>query len=245
MGIKRVVNRLMLFFRTDRMRAATVLLLSFSLCLGAGATVFKVVGRNWNGWVPTGGLPWEKAYQTQMVVNGKRVELHVYTARYNEPAADQLKAVFASIGATVTPKSTGWGGAATLNGYEVKYVISSSPSEPRQYIFLSYSDPQGAARQAFPLPLYPNGKVLTTVSDLHAHSDYATIQTTDTSTGVHEFYRALLKSEGWSEVKPAVLEAGEYKGMAIYSKKGQTCFINVIPGENISSTVSILVEKGK
>ena len=138
----------MLKIRTDRMCAVAGVLLLFSMGLGAGASVFKVLGPNWSGWVPTGGLPWERAYRTAMTVNGKPVELQVFTARYNQPVEAQLKAALESIGARVNAASSGASGVATLNEYEVRYVVSSPPSDPRTYIFLSYSRPGTTARQA-------------------------------------------------------------------------------------------------
>lgn len=234
----------MLFFRTAQVRVVATLLLVCSLCLVAGASVFKVVGRNWNNWVPTGSLPWEKAYQTAMVVNGKRVDLHVYATRYNQPASLQLKGVLESIGAQVKSNSSEDSGVATLNDYEVKYLVSSPPSSPSKYIFLSYSDPRTATSPDFPLPLYPNGQVLSTVSDLHTKTEYASLRTTATSTEVHEYYRQALTSDGWAQMKPCHVDAGESKGMAIYQRRGQICFIDIVPGKNISSTVTILVEKG-
>ncbi len=233
----------MLTYSTYRLRTA-VFLLAMAVCLGVSASVFRSLGQHWSGWVPVGNLPWEQAYQTQMVVNGKRVELYVYTSRYTEPVGEQLKAVLEAIGATMKPGSTGLSGVATLNGYAVKYVVSSPPDEPRHLIFLSYSDPGGAVRQVFPLQLYPNGTVLSTVSDLATGADHVTLRTTDTATQVHEFYRDQLASEGWSAVKPPLLLGGEYKGLAIYGRKGRVCFIHVVPGINISNTVTVLVNNG-
>jgi hypothetical protein len=225
------------------MRVA-LFVLGVALCLSAGASVFKALGRNWSGWVPVGGLPWEKAYQTQMRVNGKRVEMHVYTARHTEPAADQLIGALEAIGATVQTTSSGNGGVATLNGYEVGYTISSPPSEPRHYIFLSYADPNGSEKKGFPVPLYPNGTVMSTVSDINTQVDYASVKTTDTSSQVHGFYQQRLTSEGWVQIKPCIISAGESKGLAIYGKNGKICFIDVVPNKNLCSTVSVLVEKG-
>ncbi len=226
------------------MRAAAVLVLFF-VCLGAGASVFRMVGRHWSGWVPTGRLPWDKAYETGMVVNGRRVDLHVFTTRYTEPVAEQLKGLLVSIGAEIEPQSTGLNGVATLDGCEVKYVVSSPPSEPRHLIFLSYSDPNGAVRQEFPLRLYPNGEVLSTVSDLNTGAEHLTFRTMDVATQVHEFYRELLESDGWTAEKPPRLSGGQYSGLGIYSKKGQICFIDVVREKNNSSTVVVLLEKGK
>lgn len=219
-------------------------LLVLALCLGAGASVFKTLGRKWSGWVPVGQLQWNKAYQTEMRVNGKLVELQVYTARYNQPVETQLKGALESIGAQVKSTSSGGAGVATLNGYEVTYMVSAPPSEPVKFIFLSYSDPQAAARRDFPVALYPNGDILSTVSDIQTQAEYASVSTTDSSTEIHEFYRHLLMSEGWEQVKPCEVSAGESKGLAIYGKKGKICFIDVVPNKNLCSTVSVLVEKG-
>jgi hypothetical protein len=133
---------------------------------------------------------------------------------------------------------------ATLNGYEVTYLVSAPPDEPVKYIFLSYSDPQGAAMSDFPVALYPNGEVLSTVTDIHTKAEYASVSTTDSSTQIHEFYRHLLMSEGWEQIKPCTISAGESKGLAIYGKKGKICFIDVVPDKNLCSTVSVLVEQG-
>ncbi len=229
------------FRRTGLLAALLVL----TLCLAAGASVFKALGQNWSGWVPVGQLPWEKAYQTEMTVNGKLVELQVFTARYNQPVEAQLKGVLASIGARVRSTNAGSAGVATLNGYEVKFMVSAPPSDPRKYIFLSYSDPRSAAPNDFPVALYPNGVELSSVSDVHSKTAYAAVRTTDTSTEIHEYYRGLLTSEGWGQVRPCEVDAGESKGLAVYAKKGKICFIDVVPGDNISNTVTVLVENGK
>ena len=228
-----------------RIRSARALaaLIALAFCLGAGASVFKTFGRNWRGWVPVGQLPWDKAYETEMRVNGKRVELQVYTVRYDQPAAAQLQQALESIGARIQTSSSGAAGAATLNGYTVKYMVSAPPSEPVKYIFLSYSDPQGASLPDFPVALYPNGDVLSVVSDMRTKAEYASVKTTDSSTQIHEFYRHLLLSEGWEQIRPCEVSAGESKGLAIYGKKRKICFIDVVPNKNLCSTVSVLVEQ--
>jgi hypothetical protein len=219
----------------------TLLVLAF--CLGAGASVFKVLGPKWSGWVPVGQLPWDKAYETEMRVNGKRVELQVFTAGYDQPVEAQLKQVLESIGSQVRSSSSGGAGVATLNSYEVSYLVSAPPSEPVKFIFLSYRDPRETAASGFPVAFYPNGEVISTVSDSRTKAEYLSIETTDTSTEVHEFYQHLLMSEGWEQIRPCEISAGESKGLAIYGKKGKICFIDVVPNKNFYSTVSILVEK--
>lgn len=227
-----------------RLKRTVVSLLVLLFCLGAGASVFRTLGRSWSGWVPVDGFQWEKAYETEMLVNGRRMEMQVFTARYNQPVELQLKQALESVGAEIRTSSSGRAGVATLNGYTVSYMVSAPPSEPVKYIFLSYGDPKSATQRDFPVELYPNGEVLSTVSDVHTRSECATIRTTNSSTEVHEFYRHLLASEGWVLVKPYAVDAGESKGTAVYSKKGQICYIDVVPGKNISSTIVILVEKG-
>jgi hypothetical protein len=50
-------------------------------------------------------------------------------------------------------------------------------------------------------------------------------------------------AEGWEQIRPCEISAGESKGLAIYRKKEKICFIDVVPNKNFCSTVSILVEK--
>lgn len=227
--------------RSPRTAAA---LLVFILCLGAGASVFRILGRTWSGWVPTGSLPWEKAYEAEMVVNGKRTELHVFTARYNQPVEEQLKQTLESVGADFNTSAVGSAGIATLNDYSVSYMISAPPSEPVKFIFLSYTDPAGSVPQHFPVELYSNGEVLSIVSNVGSRSECATVRTSDTPVEVHEFYRQLLLSQGWAQVKPSHAAYDERTDMAVYRKKEKICFIDVVPGENISSTITVLVENG-
>jgi hypothetical protein len=204
-----------------------------------------VLGPKWSGWVPVGRLPWDKAYETEMRVNGKRTELHVYTARYDQPVEAQLKQVLESIGSEVRSAAAGGAGVAALNGYEVSYLVSAPPSEPVKFIFLSYRDPRGTAVPDFPVALYPNGEVVSTVADSRTQAEYASIETRDTSTEVHEFYRHLLMSEGWQQIRPCTVSGGESKGLAIYGKREKLCFIDVVPNKNFYSTVSVLVQRAQ
>ena len=114
-----------------------------------------------------------------------------------------------------------------------------------KFIFLSYRDPRGTAAPGFPVALYPNGAVISTVSDSRTKAEYVSIETTDTSTEVHEFYRHLLMSEGWEQIRPCEISSGESKGLAIYGKKGKICYIDVVPNKNFCSTVSILVQRAQ
>ena len=123
-------------------------------------------------------------------------------------------------------------------------MVSAPSSEPVKFIFLSYTDPKGRVPQNFPVELYSNGKVLSIVSNSGTRAECATVRTTDTPVEVHEFYRQLLLSQGWAQVKPSHAAFEERTDMAVYRKKGKICFIDVVPGENISSTVTVLVENG-
>jgi hypothetical protein len=214
--------------------------------LVAHASVFSLSGDSWNGWVPTDGLPWEKAYETEMVVDGQRLMLHLYSARYTEPVIEQLKRRFAAAGATMkyTATADGMTGFGRKGALEVRVLVSSSETEPRHLIFLTYRNPNARRPIKDPVALYPHAKKVSSVANLGTGTVYLSLRTHDTPMQVHEFYERTMAAEGWVRMTPTMAERGGTTGMAVFQRKKKVCFIQVRQGRGISANISILVKKG-
>jgi hypothetical protein len=224
-----------------------IALLVFGLAaLPAPASVFRMEGKAWSGWMPTGGLPWEKAYETDMVVDGKTVSLHLYSARYTEPVLEQLKSALAAVGAEMTFSTTQTGitGIARKGDYELRVLVASPAGEPRHLVFLTYANPNESRPMKDPVVRYPNSRKLTATQNLSTGTDYLSLSTTDTAYQVHDFYEQQLLSDGWNRMTPpAVIREGA-TGMVVYQRKKKVCYIQVRQGKGISSTITILVKNG-
>lgn len=223
------------------------------VCLGfwsevpkANASVFSLEGPSWNGWVPLDGLGWEKAYETEMIVNGKRTMLHLYCTRYTEPVLTQLESRLGAMGATLkfTATGDGFAGAAWSGNREVKVLVSTPKGEPRHMIFLTYPDPNGRTTLKDPIDLYPGSKTSSSVANIKTGTHYLSLKTSDTPTQVQLYYERLLEEGGWKRMTPSVFGRGEVNGMAIFEKKRKVCYIQVRQTKVLSSTITILVKKG-
>lgn len=212
----------------------------------AHASVFSLSGESWNGWVPTDGLPWDKAYETEMVVDEQRLQLHLYSARYTEPVVEQLKNRLAAAGATMeyTATADGMTGFGRKGELEVRVLVSSSETEPRHLIFLSYRNPNHRRPIKDPVALYPHAKKVSSVANLGTGTVYLSLRTQDTPMQVQEFYERTLAAAGWVRMTPAMAEKGGATGMAVFQRKKKVCFIQVRQERGISASISILVKKG-
>jgi hypothetical protein len=225
----------------------SVLLLVFG-CVASTvqASVFRLDGKAWSGWMPTGGLPWEKAYETDMVVDGKTVSLHLYSARYSEPVLEQLKSALAAVGAEMafSTTQTGISGIAHKGDYELRVLVASPAGEPRHLVFLTYANPAEARPMKEPVPRYPNSRKLTATQNLSTGTDYLSLTTTDTAYQLHDFYEQKLLADGWNRVTPPAHIREGATGMVVYQRKDKVCYIQVRQNKGLSSTLTILVKKG-
>ena len=222
-----------------------VVLILFSLC-GAEASVFRANGEAWNNWVSVDGFQWQKAYDTEMIVNGRRQVLHLYCTRYTEPVFEQLTARLKGMGATYNFADTddGFSGIAKKGDFEVRILVSSPKSEPRHYIFLTYPAPGAKKAVKLPVKQYPNSTIQSTVDNLRTRTAYVTLKTKDQPVVVYQYYDQLLKSEGWHGMLPDAdlrEKGGELK---VYKRKDKVCYIQVRQGTGISSTITLLVKNG-
>lgn len=219
----------------------------FLLQAGSHAKVWRILGGSEHRLNVT-GLPWEGAYQTTMNVNGRRNEVHLYSARYTEPVVEQVRRQFEAQGARVTLRTTeeGASGIAKWEGREAKILVLSPKTEPRHLIFLFYPDPSARREQVvFPVPRYKQAEPKNVVVDEDTGVFSATIKTYDSATEVHDYYLAKLTSKGWSLVLPARISNGEVNGMAIYQKKKQICYVQAVNKQGRANIVTLLVKGGK
>lgn len=201
--------------------------------------VFRAAGVR-AGQLNTAGLPLELAYRTTMEVNGRRTEVHAYSARFNEPVVEQLRDQFERQGFKVTFRQTADGafGVAKGDGRETRILVLSPGSQPNQMVFLFYPEVGRSGKTRFPIPGYPGGKMGNTVLNEDTDTICATLETMDSAGQVHAFYAGVLAANGWT---PAIPRAG---GMAIFRKRDQICCILAKgrPGE--PNRVTLLVKGG-
>ncbi|MDF7826455.1 hypothetical protein P4B35_20665 [Pontiellaceae bacterium B12227] len=222
-----------------------MLLLLCSLCR-TEASVFRVTGEAWNNWVAVDGLQWEKAYDTEMIVNGRRQVLHLYCARYTEPVFDQLASRLQYLGAAFSFSDTddGFSGIAKKGDFEVRILVSSPKSEPRHYIFLTYPEPGAKKNVKVPVKQYPKSTVQSTVDNLRTRTAYATLKTSDQPIVVYQYYDQWLTSQGWNRMLPDSDLPEKGGALKIYKRKDKVCYIQVRQGTGISSIITLLVKNG-
>ncbi|VGO21498.1 hypothetical protein SCARR_03572 [Pontiella sulfatireligans] len=224
-----------------------LLLLVFLSCTTASfARVWRVVG-HLDGQLNTAGLPWTKAYNTTMTVNGLKNEVVLYSVRYSQPAVEQLENQFKAQGAAVMVKRTeeGASGVARWPDREARFLVLSPKAQPRHLVFIFYPEPSGQLRESrFPVPEYDRGELMNVVTDDDTHTFFATVKTFDSPTLVHDFYRNSLSALGWQTVMPPVVNHGEVKGVAIYQKKKKICYVQSAGRQAGSNLVTLLVKGG-
>ncbi|MDF7807714.1 hypothetical protein P4E94_09720 [Pontiellaceae bacterium B12219] len=226
-----------------------ILTISIALCaapLLCNAKVWRVVGE-YHGRINPTGLPWTKAYQTRMSVNGRQSDLVMYTARYTEPVIEQIRRQFEMQGATVNVRSTLEGaiGIAKWEDAVAKFLIISSPQMPTHFMFFTYPDKGMEIKvPKLPVPSYGNGERLSIVEDLDTSTIVATYKTYDTSTEVHSYYATQLKSNGWEMVLPARVHSGSVSGVAIYQKKKKICYVQAVDRGDGPNMITLLVKGG-
>ncbi len=207
--------------------------------LAADGRVFRALGVR-AGQLNTAGLPLEFAYRTTMAVDGRRTEVHVYSARFNEPVVEQLRDQFEQQGFKAVFQETADGafGVAKGDGREARILVLSPDSQPNQMVFLFYPEVGNSGKSRFPIPGYPGGKMGRTVLDEDTHTICTTLETMDSAEQVHSFYAGVLAANGW---KPTIPRAG---GMAVFRKRNQVCCILAKgrPGE--PNRVTLLVKGG-
>ena len=219
--------------------------LSFGL-ISLEATVYREVGQAWNGWISVDGLPWEQAYESEMIVNGRRQILHLYSTRYSEPVYQQLAKRLSAMGAAFefSENNEGFSGIAKMGECEVRILVSSPPSEPRHFIFFTYPDPGPKRGVKLPVQQYPNSKILSTVDNMRTKTSYATLTTSAQPVVVYEFYDQLLTSGGWKALLPDTGLKEKGGELRIYQRKDKVCHIQVRQSAGISSIITLLVKNG-
>ncbi len=207
--------------------------------------VFRATGIP-GGRLNTVGLPWEFAYHTTMNVNGRRNAVYVYSARFHEPVAEQLRSQFERQGAKVVLSQTADGavGVATWTDHEARMLILSPESQPNQMVFLFYPEGGNVRAPRFPIPEYPGGKMGNTVSNEQTDTRCATLETTDSAEQVHAFYAAALVGDGWTPTLPQSRTFGVSSKMAIYHKREMICCILAKKGPGGLNRVTVLVKGG-
>ncbi len=225
---------------------ALVALLGSSAVLPvAEASVFQVVGESWNSWFRVDGLPWTKAYETEMIVNDRCRFLQLYSARYDVPVVAQLKHRFNAMGATFTYSTTAEGltGIARKGNFEVSVLVSSSPSDPRHLIFLSYREPNGKKVVKEVIAPYPGSRKMSSVINAKTGSTYWSYQAKDDAVVVREYFENVLRAGGWKLMTPGESGRGYRPGVSVYQRKNKVCYIQVRQKDQFSSTITVLVKK--
>ena len=207
------------------------------------AKVFRTVSDT-RGRLNAVGLPWEQAYTTSMHVNGVRNDVVVYSARYNEPVVEQLKAQFELQGAEVVAEKSADGGGvgyARWEDGEARFVVAAPDSQPNIIIFLFYPEPGSPELPEFPIADYPQGRVLDTVSNDGTETFCRTLVTADSVMQVQRYYAEVLARDGWEPVLPLRMS----NGLSCYRKKEQTCSVLATRRDDSETNVTLLVrDKG-
>jgi hypothetical protein len=210
------------------------------------ARVWRTVG-HLEGRLNTAGLPWTKAYGTTMTVNGLKNEVVLYSARYSQPVVQQLENQFKLQGAAVIVKQTeeGASGLARWPDHEARFLVLSPKSEPRHLVFIFYPETGGnKPSPRFPVPEYDRGKLVNVVTDDDTLTFFASFETPDSSTMVHDFYLNRLSALGWKVVTPAVVKYGDVKGVAVYQKQNKICYVQSKGGGGALNMITLLVKDG-
>ena len=220
-----------------------ILLVLLVGALAVNGRVFRAVGVR-AGQLNTVGLPLEFAYRTTMAVDGRRTEVHVYSARFNEPVVEQLRDQFEQQGFEVSFRQTADGafGVAKGDGRETRILVLSPDSQPNQMVFLFYPEVGNSGKSRFPIPGYPGGKMGHAVLDEDTDTFCATLETMDSSEQVHAFYAGVLGANGWKPATPPARSGNPEGGMAIFHKRNQVCCILAKDRPGGSNRVTLLVK---
>jgi len=197
------------------------------------------------GRLNTAGLPWEFAYHTTMNVNGRRNEVYLYSARFNEPVLEQLKGQFEAQGAKVSLQKTADGatGMARWDDGEARLLVLSPTTQPNQMIFLFYPEAGAAAKSPrLPIPSYPGGVVGNTVLNEDTDTFCSTIETEDSAAQVQAYYAGELAAKGWKAAIPGSLQDGAASGMTIYHKRKMMCCVMAVDRPDGPNRVTLLVK---
>lgn len=220
------------------------LLLSCWIPLGTKGRVFQARSIP-DGRLNTVGLPWEFAYHTTMNVNGRKNEVYLYSARFNEPVLEQLKGQFEAQGAKVSLQKTADGamGVAKWDGGEARLLVLSPTSQPNQMIFLFYPEAGTAAKSPrLPIPDYPGAVVGNTVLNEDTDTFCSTIETEDPAAQVQAYYAGELAAKGWKPAIPGSLPDGAASGMTIYHKRNKMCCVMAVERTDGPNRVTLLVK---
>lgn len=196
------------------------------------------------GWLNVAGMPWDFVYHTTMMVNGRKNEVYLYSARFNVPVLEQLKGQFEAQGAKATFRRTpdGIAGMAKWDGGAARVLVLSPASQPNQMIFLFYPEAGAAGKTNLPIPGYPGGRVGNTVLCKDSNTVCSTVETADSAAQVHAFYAAELAARGWTPVVPENRNSDFAEGMVSYQKNRRICCIMAVERPGKLNRVTLLVK---
>jgi hypothetical protein len=222
------------------------------IALLAGGLLPVATGRVFRGrGVPEGrlntaGLSWEFAYHTVMNVNGRKNDVYLYSARFDEPVREQLQRQLEAQGAKVSLQKTADGAtgiAKWSGGEEARLLVLSPSTQPNQMIFLFYPE-VGVAKSSprLPIPNYPGGVVGNTVVNEGTKTYCSTVKTADRADQVQAFYAGELAANGWTAVVPGSLERGAAGGMMTYHKRNKVCCVMAVDQPEGLCRLTLLVK---
>lgn len=225
-----------------------VILFSLMLVVPASGKVFRLFGGGTGvqDRFHNGSLPWDKAYVTQMSVNGRPATVRVYAARHSEPVVGQLKARFEQLGAKVQVSRTenGATGRAIFPDQTVGFLVLKPPQEPLQQIFVYEPTGRKVSPAKMPVPEYSRATVRSVITDNDTGTYLATLETASSCTEAHAFYAEAMQGAGWKIVAPALVKNGRISGMAVYEKKSKVCYVQAVDRMDGSNTITLLVKGG-
>lgn len=226
-----------------------VFLLFLGLVFPAGGKVFRLFGGGGSGdgdVFHNGSLPWDKAYVTQMTVNGRPATMRIYSARFSEPAVNQLKARFEALGAKVevNRSENGAAGRAVFPDQTYGFLVLRPPKEPTQQIFVYEPTGEEGKAARMPVPEYSRASVRTTISDDKTGTYLATLETSSSATETHVFYARALTADGWKMVAPARIGGGTVSGMAVFEKRSKVCYVQAVDRMDGPNVITLLVKGG-
>lgn len=208
------------------------------------ARVFQTIGMR-DGRLNTAGLPWEFAYNTTMTIDGRRNELFVYSARFSEPAAEQLKDQFEAQGATVTLEESRdcMQGMARWDDREARLLVLSPDTQPNQMIFVFYPEPAGVAEVVrFPVAHYPRSVVRSSTENQDTGTGCISLETNDSAEQVQAYYAGMLAGAGWKKMIPGQRTGPTGDSMTVYQKKKQVCCVMTTGRAGFPNRVTVLVK---
>lgn len=234
-------------FQSKSGKSASLLIFVLMLFVAGSlsAKVFRGAGRVVD-ILNNGSLPWETISRTPMMVNGRTAMMHLYSARYTEPVAEQLKARFEVLGAEVhlARSAEGVTGVARwLDGRKARFLVVAPHSSPRKHVVVYFTEADSAIEKVkFPVPSYKRARVLSTVVNGETESFLATLKTADSSTEIHTFYSQQMQADGWEMLVPAMVNQGILSGMAVYKKKKKICYVQAINQVGDLNMITLLVK---